>query len=163
MHRGAGIVGTLAVAFAALGLVPACHGTKHYDAEVEVTRISAVRKDEAGKPVTLDFEVSYTDCPGSQMEVIRGDATFAACVAKYKVGDKVKLGIDHEWDPEGHYKWTVRKVGDCARIADPNDEASYALVRECEDWSVNGTRVGFQCKYIPDKKLVEKCPWFKRR
>lgn len=163
MHRGAGIIRTLAVAVAALGLVTACHGTKHYDAEVEVTRISAVRKDEAGKPVTLDFEVSYTDCPGSQMEVIRGDATFAACVAKYKVGDKVKLGIDHEWDPEGHYKWTVRKVGDCTRIADPNDEASYALVRECEDWSVNGTRVGFQCKYIPDKKLVEKCPWFKRR
>jgi hypothetical protein len=163
MHRGACFVRTLVVGAAVFGLLTACHRPKHYDANVEVTRIAVVRKDETGKPLTLDFEVSYVECPGSQMEVVRGGPEFAACVGKYKVGDRVKVGIDHEWDDEGFYKWTVRTVGDCTRVPDPNDEASYAMVRECEDWSVNGTRVGFQCKYIPEKKLVDKCPWFKRR
>jgi len=164
MHRGAGIVRKFAGGVVLVGLVvTACHRPKHYDANVEVTRIAVVRKDEAGNPLTLDFEVSYAECPGNQMEVIRGGAEFAACVAKYKVGDKVKIGIDHERDDEGLYRWTVRRVGECTRVPDPNDEASYAMVRECEDWSVNGTRVGFQCKSVPEKSLIEKCPWFKRR
>jgi len=140
----------------------ACHRPKHYDAKIEVTRMAAVRKDETGKPLTLDFEYSFFECPGTQVEVIRGDAAFAACVSKYKVGDKVPISIDHEWSDEGHWEWVVRRVGDCPRVPDPNDEASFALVRECEDWAVNGTRVGFQCKYVPEKKLVDKCPWFRR-
>jgi hypothetical protein len=37
------------------------------------------------------------------------------------------------------------------------------MVRECDDSVVNGTRVGFECKHVPDPKLVEKCPWFRRR
>jgi hypothetical protein len=163
VHRGAGIGAKVVVGAIALALVTACHRAKHYESSVEVTRIAAVRKDDAGKPLTLDFEVSYVECPGTQMEVIRGGAEFAACVGKYKVGEKVKLGIDHEWAAEGHYKWTVRTVGDCVRVPDPNDEASYAMVRECDDWNVNGTRVGFQCRYIPEQKLVDKCPWFRRR
>lgn len=149
-----GILGVMAVG---------CHRSKNYEANVEVTRIAAVRKDETGKPLTLDFEVSYVECPGSQIEVVRGDAEFAACVAKYKVGDKVHVDITHEWAPEGHYKWTIHKVGDCKRLPDPDDEASYAMVRECDDWLVNGQRVGFQCKYAPEKKLIDKCPWFRRR
>lgn len=142
----------------------ACHRRKqHYETTVEVTRVSAVRSDDANKPLTLDVEVSYSECPGAELEVVRGGADFAACASKYKVGDKVKLGIDHEASEEGNYKWTIRKVGDCTRTPDPNDEAPYAMVRECDDRSVNGSRVGFQCKQIPDKALVDKCPWFKRR
>ncbi len=140
-----------------------CHRPKHYETNVEVTRVTAVRKDEQGKILTLDLEVTYAECPGTQMEVMRGDATFAACVSKYKVGDKVKVGLDHVWDPEGHYEWQVRKVGECDRVIDPADEASYGVVRECSDWDVNGTRVGFQCTYIPEKALLQKCPWFRRR
>jgi hypothetical protein len=139
-----------------------CHRTKRYESSVEVTRIHAVRKDETGKPLTVDFEYSFVDCPGTQIEVVRGDAAFAACTAKYKVGERVKLAIDHVWSSEGHWTWNVTKIGDCPRVADPNDEASYALVRECDDWTVNGQRVGFQCRYLPEKKLVDKCPWFKR-
>jgi len=146
-----------------LTLVAACHRPKHYEADVEVTRIVPVRKDETGKPLTLDLEVSYVECPGSQPEVLRGGAEFAACVTKYKVGDKVKIAVDHERSDEGHYKWTIRKVGDCTREPDPNDEASYAMVRECDDWSVNGTRAGFQCKHSPEQKLIDKCPRFRRR
>ena len=141
-----------------------CHRPKNYEANVEVTRVSPIRKDEAGKVLTQDFEFSFVECPGTQIEVVRGDAQFAACTSKYKVGDKVKLAIEHRYgSDEGAWKWVVKKIGDCDRVQDPNDEASYALVRECEDWQVNGTRVGFQCKYTPEKKLIDKCPWFRRR
>ena len=167
MHRSAcdarTIVGRLAVGALVLGLVTACHSSKKYEATVEVSRIATVRMDEAGRPLTLDLEISYSECPGAQMEVVRGGAEFAACVGKLKVGDKVKVAIDHEWAAEGHYKWVVRQVGDCTRVPDPSDDASYAMVRECDDWTINGTRVGFQCKYIPEQKLVDKCPWFRRR
>ena len=93
----------------------------------------------------------------------RSLAVVLAAEAAARDGDKVTVAIDHEWVPEGHYRWTVRRVGDCERVRDPSDEASYAMVRECDDLVVNGTRVGFQCKYLPEKKLVEKCPWFRRR
>jgi len=140
-----------------------CHRPKRYNANAEVTRISPVRRDESGKPLTLDFEVSYFECPGTQIEVVRGGAPFAACVGKYKVGDKVPLVIDHEWAEDGHWKWTIKKIGDCDRVLDPGDEASYAMVRECDHWKVNGQSVGFQCKYTPEKKLLDKCPWFRRQ
>ncbi len=143
-------------------LTAACHRSKSYDTNVEVTRVTPVRKDPAGKVLTLDFEYSFAECPGTQIEVIRGDEAFAACAAKYKVGDKVPLAIEHQWAQEGHYEWVVRKVGDCPRVPDPDDEASFAMVRECEDWNVNGTRVGFQCQYVPEKKLLAKCPWFRK-
>lgn len=140
-----------------------CHRTKSFEANVEVTRVTPIRKDEQGKTLTQDFEFSYFECPGTQIEVVRGDTKFAECTSKFKVGDKVKVAIDHRWADEGVYKANVTKIGDCERIADPADEASFAMVRECDDWDVNGTRVGFQCKYTPEKKLVDKCPWFQRR
>ena len=141
-----------------------CHRSKSYEANVEVTRVAPIRKDEKGKTLTQDFEFSYFECPGTQIEVVRGDAKFAECTSKYKIGDKVKVAIDHQWgSEEGVYKWNVKKIGDCERVQDPSDEASFAMVRECDDWSVNGTRVGFQCKYTPEKKLIDKCPWFRRR
>lgn len=151
----------LALVLAAL-LAAACHRSRTYDANVEITRVTPVRKDPSGTVLTLDFEYSFSECPGTQVEVIRGDAAFAACVAKYKVGDKVPLAIEHQWANEGHYEWVVRKVGDCPRVPDPDDEASFAMVRECEDWNVNGSRVGFQCQYVPEKKLLAKCPWFRK-
>ncbi|MBX3262322.1 MAG: hypothetical protein KF782_21750 [Labilithrix sp.] len=153
------LVATLVAGAAAGG----CHRPKHYETTVEITRVSVVRKDESNKPLVLDVEVAYSECPGEQLEVVRGGLEFAPCAGKLKVGDKVKVGIDHEWTDEGHYKWTIRTLGECSRVPDPNDEASYALVRECEDLTVNGARVGFQCKYIPERGLVDKCPWFQRR
>lgn len=159
LQRPAGLFVAASLALA----VASCHRPKHYDASVEVTRVSVLRKDEQGKPQTMDFEFSYVDCPGTQIEVIRGDKDFAACVSKFKVGEKVPVSIRHAWDDEGFYTYVVDKVGDCPRTPDPADEASFALVRECDDWLVNGARVGFQCRYIPEKKLIAQCPWFKRR
>lgn len=146
----------------ALASAAGCHREKRYETTVEVTRISTVVK-ESGKPVTIDLEVSYVDCPGTQLEIVRGDAMFAACVAQYKVGDRVKVSVQHLWDNEGYYRWAIDRVGECAHRIDPHDEGSYAVVRECEDTRVNGERVGFQCRYVPEKALVDACPWFRRR
>ena len=140
-----------------------CHRAKHYDASVEVTRISAIRKDEAGNVLTTDFEFSYVECPGTQIEVIRGGKEFSDCVKQFKVGDKVKVKLDHKWDPEGFYDYDVYEVQGCKRPPDPNDEASFKMVRDCKDWNVNGTRVGFQCNYTDKKELNKKCPWFVKR
>lgn len=152
----------LATALVASVATTACHRTKSYEAEVEVSRISVVRRDEAGKALTTDLEFSYVTCPGTQVETVRGDAKFSACVARYTLGQKVKVQLDHHWSDEGHYLSTVRKVGDCERIVDPNDEASFTLLRECEDWEVSGAKVGFQCNMKPEKGLLAKCPWFQR-
>lgn len=150
------------IACAVTGLA-ACHRTKHYRSRVEITRSSVSRRDAQGKPETLDLEFTYFDCPGTQIEVVRGDARFAECASKMKLGDKVPVEIDHAWAPEGHFTWTVTKVGECSREPDPNDEGSFGLVRECTDWTINGAVVGFECKYAPEKHLVAQCPWFRRR
>lgn len=153
---------SLVLVCVSIGVLSACRKTKTYTSNVEVTRVASVRKDETGAPITLDLEFSYVECPGSQMEVVRGGKDFAACVSKFKVGDKVPIAIEHAWSREGQYKWNVTKVGDCARVRDPEDEASFAMVRECAEWKVNDQRVGFQCKVAPEKALIEKCPWFRR-
>jgi hypothetical protein len=152
--------GLAAMAFVAFGALAGCHKAKKYDANVEVTRISVVRKDENGRALTTDFEFSYFECPGAQSETIRGGEEFSACVSKIAVGSKVPIKLEHHWDPEGRMVWDVFQVADCKRPPDPNDEASYAMVRECADWKVNGATVGFECQIIPKKDLIQKCPWF---
>lgn len=145
-----------------LGAISGCHRPQKYEATVEITRVAALRKDEQGKPLTTDVELSYIECPGTQIEVMRGDKDFSACVAeKVKVGDKVKVKIDHHY-ASGTYDYDVTEVAGCVRTPDPNDEASYKLVRDCADWTVNGARVGFKCAYSDKKELNKKCPWFYR-
>jgi hypothetical protein len=149
----------LAILFGALA---GCHKSKQYEASVEITRLSPIRKDETGAVLTSDAEFSYVECPGTQIEVIRGGKDFSACMQKFKVGQKVKIKLEHRWDPEGHYDYDVFDVQGCARPPDPNDEASYKLVRDCSDWTVNGAAVGFQCQYANKKELNKKCPWFQK-
>lgn len=148
------------MAFIALGSLAGCHKSKTYQPNVEITRISVVRKDQNGRALTTDFEFSYFECPGTQIEVIRGGEEFSSCVSKLAVGAKIPIKLEHHWDPEGRMVWDVFQVADCKRPPDPNDEASYAMVRECADWKVNGATVGFECQIIPKKELLAKCPWF---
>lgn len=152
-----------ALVLSSLPLIGACHPSKQYQATVEVTRLAQVRKDETGAPITTDLEFSFIECPGTQIEVIRGGKDFSACVTnKLKVGDKAKIKLEQHWDAEGFYDYDVFEVEGCPRPADPNDEASYKMIRECNDWNVNGARVGFQCNYLGKRELSKKCPWFKR-
>jgi hypothetical protein len=160
MTRTARVVFVIALASV---LTTGCHRPKKFEADVEITRMSVVRRDDQGKPQTLDLEISYFACPGTQIEVMRGGPEFAACVLKHKVGDKVHVGIEHVWDPRGYYRNNVVKVGECTHAYDPDDEASFLMVRECEDWTVNGAKVGFKCNYTPEKTLLKQCPWFARR
>jgi hypothetical protein len=152
------------VAFVALSALGGCHKTKQYESDVKISRMSVVRKDEQGKPITMDVEIAYFPCPGEQYEVMRGNAEFSACVlGKSKVGDTVKAKILHRWDPAGHYRSDVVELAGCKRELDPEDEASFQTVRDCEDWSVNGAKVGFRCNLASKKNLNKVCPWFQRR
>jgi hypothetical protein len=83
-------------------------------------------------------------------------------MGKYKVGQMVAAKIYWYFHDNGHYQWEVHELGGCARPPDPNDEASYDMVRECSDLTVNGVAVGFRCNEIPEKHLLERCPWFQR-
>lgn len=137
-----------------------CHRPHAYETNVEVTRISVVRRDANGRALTTDVEFSYSDCPGTQIETVRGGEEFSKCISKLAVGSKVPVKLDHKWTEDGHYVWEVHQVGDCDRPVDPNDEASFAMIRECQDWTVSGAKVGFECQIKPKKELLKRCPWF---
>lgn len=155
------------VALASVAVVAACasacHATHEYETEVRVERSHVVYRDENGRALTADLEVAYTECPGEQLETVRGDEEFSACISKFPVGAAVKMRIVHRWAAEGHYVWEVVQVGDCRRQVDASDEASFSQIRECSEWRVNGAVVGFECRVAPRKELVRACPWFARR
>ena len=115
-----------------------CHRTKHYDATVEVVRVAVVQKDDDGRAVSTDVEISYRECPGDQVELIRGGPEFSTCVAKLKVGDKVTVKVVHAWDPEGFYDHDVYEVNGCKRPPDHHDEDSFKTIRQCGDWREHG-------------------------
>jgi hypothetical protein len=146
-----------------LALMGCSKGPKTYESNVEVTRIDVVRRDPQGNPITTDVEVSYVECPGTQLNTIRGGREFSACMAKHKVGEKLRAKIEHARDRNGYFDHKINLLGECARPPDPLDEASFANIRDCSPMLVNGVQVGFECKYIGKKELNKVCPWFATR
>jgi hypothetical protein len=134
-----------------------------YESRVELVRYDVVRRDAEKKPVTADVEISYAACPGYQHEVMRGPAEFATCMQKYKIGESLPAKILWHFGAHGYYEWEVHELGDCKRPPDPEDEASFSIIRDCEDWKVHGASVGFRCKYLGKETLNAACPWFRRR
>ena len=128
-----------ALVFVSVLAIGGCHRPKEYEATVEITRKDVVRKDEAGNAIASDLEISYVECPGTQIEVIRGGKEFSDCIKSLKFGDKAKVKVTHAWDPEGKWDYDVHQVNDCKRPSDPNDEPSFKTVRDCSDWTVNGS------------------------
>lgn len=149
------------------GIAAACgQGEKTYDSNVQIVRIRPIRRDLVDPTVvlTVDVEVSYVECPGEQRKMIRGDKDFAACIMKHKLNDKVPVKLAWSADAKtGAYKNRIVKLADCDRKADPNDEASYEVVQDCEEMVVNGVVVGVHCDRTRSKELVAKCPWFRVR
>jgi len=139
-----------------------CKKDKTYDAKVKLNRLQNIRFDAAGKATDMDIELDWFQCPGTQIEVIRGDAAFSECMKKYKVGDEVAVKIRYQWDPHGYYDWDITDMGGCKRPPDPEDLSSFDTVQECEPIVVNGVNEGFHCNRIPQKELLKKCPWFGR-
>lgn len=151
-----------AVAFGVvlLALASGCsHKSKQYETTVQIVRAEVVT-DHRGTVIDVDLE--YTDCPGDQREIFQGDAEFAKCIARYKVGDKVPATVMFVQMPDGHYDSEVDRMGECTRKRDALDERSYEVVHECRDLTVNGVVVGFHCDHKPCRELLAKCPWFKR-
>jgi hypothetical protein len=143
---------------------------KVFDTNVEIVRMRPIRRDEATNHiVTMDVEVSYTECPGEQRKMIRGDKAFAECFysatgdnPKHKVGDKIPVKISFGPKPDGSgFRNQLVKLGNCERKIDPKDEASYEVVQDCEPIVVNGVDVGVHCDRTRNKELLKKCPWFK--
>ncbi|MCB1141324.1 MAG: hypothetical protein H7A24_14360 [Leptospiraceae bacterium] len=134
-----------------------------YQAEVTLNRMEIVRSDEKKNPLLIDVELLYSTCPGTQIEILRSGRQLAECLlSKRKKGDKVQAEIIWKWNSLGYYNWEVVKIDDCERMIDPNDEATYNMIEECEDMVIYGAVVGFKCDRIPNDKLIDKCPWFKR-
>ena len=141
----------------------ACNGRKQYTTEVDLLRVTPIRRDDTGRVLTTDVEMSFAKCPGDQRKTIRGDAAFSACVSKMKVGDKVPVTLDHGSEQDGIAHFRVLRVGDCERKIDPNDEASFEIVQVCTKLEVNSVVVGFHCERKPSAELLAACPWFRTR
>ncbi len=161
MVAGAGRVLTVIGALAAVSA--GCRRSTRHESLVEVVRVEPVRTSVMG-PRPVDYEMRFVECPGAPSELLRGDATFESCVRKYRSGQRLPVVIDHEWTAGGHYRWTVKRVGDCStpKVSAPVAKDELVMVRECEDTVANGSRVGFRCRYVPEPSLVERCPWFRR-
>lgn len=137
---------------------------KWYEANVRLTRVQTIRFDASGKATDVDVEVQYVDCPGGQqLEIIRGDAAFAACMKGHSAGETVKAKIQQHWDARGFWDWDIHELGGCKRAPDPDDINSFDTVQECEPIIANGVNEGFRCNRIPQRELLKKCPWFGRR
>ena len=144
---------------------PAQHGT----GSVTIADIVSLAAERYGERPAARFkrgedwvEVSYVECPGEQRRMLRGDADFAACFyKKYKVGDKVPAKL--MWGPkgDGNYQHKIVGLSDCPKTIDPNDEAAYEVIQDCEPLIVNGVDVGVHCDRTRSKELLKKCPWFR--
>lgn len=145
-------------------LVAGCHESpKTYQSTIQLWRYDVVDKDGSGKPLLADVEVEWEKCPGDQMEVVRGDAAFATCMSKYKIGDVVPAEVIWAWDDRGYYQWDVTRIGDCPRPPQgAGDTASFEEIEECDDLTMHGQNVGFTCNRKPHEKLASVCPWMRR-
>ncbi len=153
----------LALVFVTAIVTTGCKSkSKWYDANIELNRISPIRFSSDGKALDSDVEFSWFECPGEQIEIIRGDTDFGECMKKYKRGDKLPVKVEYHWDSRGFWDWDIHEIGGCKRPPDPDDQSSFDTVQECEPIIVNGVQEGFVCNRIPQKALLKKCPWFAR-
>jgi hypothetical protein len=138
---------------------------KRFYSKVEIIRMDVTNFNERNEPRTLDLEISYPECPGNQIEVIRGNREFAKCILQTgkKVGNLFDAEIEWKWNPLGYYKWYILKLDSCERKIDKQDDLSFDLVEECKDMIEYGNVVGFTCWRIPSGTLIQQCPWFRRK
>lgn len=140
----------------------ACSKPQRFTTNVEITQTQSFGTDDA--PSVMDIHMTFTECPGVQQKVVRGDKKFGACAKKLKKGDKVPVEILVTYRSDrGEYRNEVVKVAGCERTPDPKDDASYETVQMCTDVVINGSVTGIHCDRSRSEALVAKCPWFKRK
>ena len=153
-----------AVALTSVAVLLACAPKEEsYESVCQITRQDVVETDENGKPTLVDLELEWDPCPGDQFQVVRGGREFAACIAKYDVGDYVPVHVLHQWDTRGYYKWDLFQIGDCKRPIERTSEGSYEKSQECEERKSYGQTVGFKCSRKPFRQLIKVCPWMARQ
>jgi hypothetical protein len=150
------------LACAGLALAAACSPKEErFESVCQLVHREVVTTDDKGEPLVVDYELEWDPCPGDQFQVIRGDAKFAQCMAKYDVGELVHVKVAHLWDTRGFYHWDLYEVGDCTRTMEAQ-EGSFEKSQECSDVNAYGSVVGFECKRKPEAKLLAVCPWTAR-
>ena len=132
-----------------------------FESVCQLIRRDVVTEDDKG-PTLVDVEFEWDPCPGDQFQVVRGGRAFAACMAKYKIGDFVPVHVVHAWDSRRYYKWDLSKVGDCDHEIDWEAEGSYEKSQECSQDVEHGEPSGFKCSRRPVKSLLNVCPWTAR-
>jgi hypothetical protein len=147
-----------------IGVISACSSKpQKFTSMVEIVQTQGFGSDPKA-PTVYDLEVIFTDCPGVQRKLLRGDKAFAACAMKLNKGDKVPVEIVLTYRADrSEYRDEIVKVGDCPRVVDPKDDASYGVIQECKDVVINGAVTGVHCDRTRGAALVAKCPWFKRK
>ncbi|MBS2015562.1 MAG: hypothetical protein JST00_21930 [Deltaproteobacteria bacterium] len=159
---GRGVWSLAVAAVAAVAFSAACSKPQTFTSTVEITQTQVFGTGDA--PTVMDVHMVFTECPGIQVKVVRGDKKFASCAKKLKKGDKVPVEILLQYKSDrGEYRNEVVKVDGCERTPDPKDDASYETVQTCSDVVINGAVTGVHCDRTRSDALVAKCPWFKRK
>ncbi|MCC6644962.1 MAG: hypothetical protein IT374_05245 [Polyangiaceae bacterium] len=135
---------------------------KTYESVVQLVRYDAPETGDDGKPLYADVELEWDPCPGDQIEVVRGDAAFAACMAKHELGEMLVAEVRTAWDARGFYRWDITKVADCDRPPQAGDTASFEKIQECGDVTLHGQKAGYRCLRKPYADLIKICPWMRR-
>jgi hypothetical protein len=140
-----------------------CDKPRHDTTTVEIVQVE--RFGQTGDAVTqMDIELTYSECPGDSRRVVRADKAFAHCASGLKAGDKVKAEVVSKYSSErGVYRSEIVKLAECPMKLDPKEEANYEIVQQCSDVTTTGNIVGVHCDRARGEKLVEKCPWLRRR
>lgn len=152
----------LCLAAAVVSLVGCSNREQRYESVCQIVRKQAVEVDDKGVTQQVDLELEWDPCPGDQVQIVRGDKDFAACLAGQHEGDYVSVRVRHWWDDRGYYRWDIDKIGDCTRTIEPESEGSYEKSQECSDKKIFGVLSGFECNRRPFRRLVAVCPWMAR-
>ena len=139
------------------------HPESRYTAVCQIIERDVVEVNAAGAPAQVDLELEWDSCPGDQFQVVRGGADFAACTARYEVGDYVPVKIVHFWDELGFYRWDIEQLGECSRRVDPAMPGSYEKSQECTPYDLAGREQGFDCSRRPFRTLLTVCPFMARQ
>lgn len=149
-------------AVAALLLLAGCASERRYESACQIVSKYVVEQDDKGEPTQVDVEMEWDPCPGDQVQMVRGGADFAKCMAKWNPGDYVPVKVVHFFDSRGYWDWDLYEIGGCARPIESGSYGSYAKSRECSDAKTHGHPYGFDCALLPEKRLGGICPWMKR-
>lgn len=135
---------------------------RHFESVCQIIRLDVLGTTDNGQPNQIEVELEWDPCPGEQYQVIRGGQDFAACMARFHVGDMTSVGVVQRWDEHGYYTWDIHRVGECRRDPNGGSDGSYEKSQECNDVKLQGAPYGFRCSKRPEDKLVRVCPWMKR-